>query len=394
MTGNQPSLMERAANLAEIPNFFRILNLLAQGETPPAYLMPQGMLDTIRDGLRSGQGPIFNHLVEQTHPMIDALGARDVLDFVRGTDGSPGLTAEQFSALFTNNDGVNTVISEALETSADLPLIQIFTDRGFAIDPTSISANTDIFNIRLSEVGETQFSDFMNELSNEDTLQIVYQLPPEHAQRVLDGLIKDENGNAIDGISQVTLNTEATPAEIKDAIDNAIAERTDHEDGALGGIFNLFGGVTEEIFNRIRSGVGEATQAELNNGKALLASAGDLNNLHAMITDPDKEEEVMALLTQFMPQIRTELKRPQNLLFLFDAWPEKFSEAGFEFVASKLQQFSQFMPFIQGLLNFVKPLFAMIGVNLDEIPPPPAATEAVPEVTPAPDPEIAVPPMS
>ena len=375
-----------ASGASNLFNIFHVTKLLIDPSKPdiPPELLPPNLINQFKAILRDEKHPVTRSLSEQVAPQVDALTSENILDFIRGSDKYQPMEKEQFLALFNNNEGAGKVISEALDAKQNAPLRDLFkTDAKWTFDTTGMTADTSILDKKLSEVGENEFSDFIKGLSDEDTLKVLHQLPVKFAREVIDGLSK-EDGKAIKDFPTITLDDEAGPEQKKAAIDKAIAARIDHKDG-LAGVFNVFGYVEGKVYDGIRESLGNKVQTQLNEGKAQLAKVSDLEGLYDFLKTAPKESAVEFLGT-YLPNIKKELKKPSNMLFLYDMFPDEFLTKGVDFIRNKLDQFPQLGTFMAMAIGFIEkflgPILQKFGIDITS---PYASPESDTQASPSPD---------
>lgn len=375
-TGGIFSLFSNFEDFEKIPTFLELLADPSRPEIPPEAI-PENLRNKLREIIESGKGPVFNAFLSAAHAQIDGMTPEDVVDFILGSEEKPGLSKDQFLALFKNNEGAGNVISAALEKQADKPLIELLADQKIKVDSTMFSSDASILGKKLSEVGSGEFSGFINGLSDEDTKTFLYQLPvgkvrgeeePTGARAVIEKLGLDEKGQAIEGFPKITLSDTASREDIKAAIEQALDARVEHEKGFKSTLSYIFGngGAKEGVLSEIRMNLGATIQTELNTSKEMLAKLNDTEEFYKFLTDPNNKQKVFELVQKHMEQIKAELKKPKNMLFLFDANPDDFTREAVEWARDQLDRFpmlrkllEMFMPFVKSLLGMAKKFFGV-----------------------------------
>lgn len=348
----------------EIDKLQMFVELLADPNKPeiPAEAIPQQLLAKLKGILKEADpnNPVFAAFLSAAHSEIDKMTEQDIVDFIHGSEGKPGLSKEQFVALFQNNDGAGNVISAALEKEADKTILEQFEAQGIVIDTSVFEAETSIFDEKLSGIDRNDFSEFIKGLNEKDTRQFLYQLPVEEAREVIVGLSADEDTREpIKDFPQFTLEDGASQETIKATIEKAIEARIG-EESSWTNFYNATGGVTDKVFDNIRAKLGKEIQTRINDSKALLASIEDAEDLHKTLSEMS-EAELLAFMKPHMDKIKAELKKPKNMTFLFDLWPDKFTTEAVDFVRDKLDQFpmlgkllQMFMPFLKAFVPILK----------------------------------------
>lgn len=359
------SFEDTARSIGQAAEAFQFLKFIASDKPIDSYGKepPEFFNSLIKVGLpyfmKTGKGAV---VATQINQRIEELSPEDVLKFLADMD------PKGFAKMYNENPEIKASIQKSME----IEISEMKLGEGLKL--AGISLDSKAFPFVDKPINELKKEDITN-LTNDQTKELLYAMPPSLAQEVLDGLAKDKDtGTTIPSIQVPKLGEKASPAEIKQAIDKAIEDRQYYEvgktldpksEGSLSHTFWNFvgGGAAEvEILKQTREAVATRMETAIKEKTGIDPKLLEPEAVHAFIKE-NKDDKARKILEDNMELIRTTMKKPENQSALIDGMLPEMTPMAIEHMRNMLKDF----PIIGQLINMVAGIVEQFMPQVQEL---------------------------